>query len=87
MGFKKKRLLNQFSANNFLDASYVFMHELTCQIWPVGERGTRLFLKCDQKRDQAKSKALEISFWKFCRKSNTKYFSLDFYLSYPVSCS
>ena len=39
----------------------------------VGEGGeTRSYRESDQKLDQAKSKALEIYFRTFCRKSNTK---------------
>ena len=38
-----------------------------------GEGGeTRSYRESDQKLDQAKSKALEIYFRTFCRKSNTK---------------
>ena len=62
-----------------LDAAcaYVFTHEINCQKFDqVGE--TRLFKKCDQKRDQAKSKALEMYFQTFCGKSNTRNFNLDF---------
>ena len=45
-----------------------------------------LFLECDQKRDQAKSKALEIYFRKFCLTSNTRNFNLDFYLRNSFGC-
>ena len=41
----------------------------------------RLFLECDQRRDQAIIKALKIYFRKFCRKSKTRNFNLDFYLN------
>ena len=41
--------------------------------WRGGEGGeTRSHRESDQKRDQAKSKALEIYFRTFCRKLNTK---------------
>ena len=62
---------------------------MTCQnFWPmVGEGGkggkgrqgeTRLLLRRNQKRDQRKSKALEIVFAKFCRQSSTRKINLDF---------
>ena len=43
-----------------------------------------MFLECDQKRDQAKSKALEIYFRKFCFKPNTRNFNVDYYSSHYV---
>ena len=46
----------------------------------VGEN-TWLFLECEQKRDQARSEALEIYFRKYCRMSNTRNFILDFLLN------
>ena len=46
----------------------------------------KLFLKYDQKREQAKSKILELYFRKFGRKSNTRNFNLDFYSSNSVGC-
>ena len=42
--------------------------------------------KREQKRDQARSKALEIYFRQFCRKSNTRIFNLDFYSTNSVGC-
>lgn len=50
-------------------------------------RETWLFLKCDQKHDQAKSKDLDISFRKFCCKLNTRNFNLDLNSSNSVSCT
>ena len=44
-----------------------------------GRQGeTRLLLRRNQKRDQRKSKALEIVFAKFCRQSSTRKINLDF---------
>ena len=48
------------------------------------ERETSLFLECDRKRDQAKSKALEIYVRKFFFKPNTRNFNVDFYSSHYV---
>ena len=73
------RLTNRY---RFLSIDYsgcIRFHAFTCQNfyqgggWGGGEN-TRLFLECEQKHDQAKSKALENHFWKFCRKSNTRNF-------------
>ena len=67
------------------------LHEFTSQNFEQGGVGggggdTRLFLECEQKRDQARSKALEIYFRQFCRKSNTRIFNLDFYSTNSVGC-
>lgn len=50
-------------------------------------RETWLFLECDQKHDQAKSKALDIYFQKFCCKLNTRNFNLDLNSSNSVGCA
>ena len=66
-------LASSLSANKFLDASSVFPHEFNCQPLTRGGRGeTRLLLERDQKRDQAKTKALEISSAKFCHQLSTR---------------
>ena len=54
-----------------LDVAKVFIHDFTCHNFDqAGEGETRLFMVCDQKRDQAKSKASEIFFRNFCRTSS-----------------
>ena len=45
-----------------------------------GRGETRLLLERDQKHDQAKSRALEISFAKFCHQLSTRKINLDFSL-------
>ena len=53
----------------------------TVKLLTRGGRGeTRLLLERDQKRDQAKSKALEISSSKFCHQLSTRKINLDFSL-------
>ena len=60
-------MLHKFSLINSPDKI------LTKWRWVGGEGGeTRSYRESDQKRDQAKSKALEIYFRTFCPKSNTK---------------
>ena len=51
----------------------------TVKLLTRGGRGeTRLLLERDQKRDQAKNKALEISSPKFCHQLSTRKINLDF---------
>ena len=69
----KKRL--QLSVNKSLK---LMLHKFSRINSPVKilttGRKTRLFLECDQKCDQAKSKAIEINF------------NLDFYSSNSIGC-
>ena len=67
------------------------LHEFTSQNFEGGVGGggggaPRLFLESEQKRDQARSKALEIYSRQFCRKSNTRIFNLDFYSTNSDGC-
>ena len=61
---KKSFPASSLSTNIFPDAAWVFTHEFTCQNCDqVGwgrKGGGGVFPECDQKRDQAKSKALKI---------------------------
>ena len=86
----RNRIISKLNLNEEKDSvhAYVFKHEFTCQNLDqaAGVRESRLSLDCDQKRDQAKIKALEIYFRKWCRKPNARNFNLDFYSSNSVGC-
>ena len=72
--FEKTININEsfaFRLSLLLDVAKVFIHDFTCHNFDQAREGeTRLFMVCDQKRDQAKSKASEIFFRNFCRKSS-----------------
>ena len=87
----KRRLqlpASSLSANKSFLNKFARMNS-TVKLLTRGGRGdARLFLERDQKRDQAKSKALEISSCKiFSSAEHKKNQSTIFYSSKPVGCS
>ena len=87
----KRRLqlpLSSLSANKSFLNKFARMNSTVKLLTRVGRGDASLFLERDQKRDQAKSKALEISSCKiFSSAEHKKNQSTIFYSSKPVGCS